>query len=201
MPLFAFVVPAVVTYGTTAWCIVGPVVSLEPLVLDGGGDGGEVAAYTAGLIVIGMLGVRRVRRREAELARAAARLALLLRLRDPELQGALRGAPPHVERLASHPGASERHIVVLAMEVREGVDGLRKVRSLARAFPPPSTPSPRRRTRSARRVPGEGEQRPPAAASSRRLCAGLRIPPSNVVVTVLDADRSSPTATSCASTV
>ena len=189
MPLFAFVVPAVVTYGTTAWCIVGPVVSLEPFVYWTVAATVVMAAYTAGLIVIGMLGVRRVRRCEAEPLALQPASPFYYAFVIPNYKEPFEVLHRTLERLASHPGASERYIVVLAMEVREGVDGLVKVRSLARAFPSAFYAfTSSTHTLGADECPGKASNATAGGRELTRLCAGLRIAPSNVVVTVLDAD-------------
>ena len=189
MPLFAFVVPAVVTYGTTAWCIVGPVVSLEPFVYWTVAATVVMAAYTAGLIVIGMLGVRRVRRCEAEPLALQPASPFYYAFVIPNYKEPFEVLHRTLERLASHPGAAERYIVVLAMEVREGVDGLVKVRSLARAFPSAFYAfTSSTHTLGAAECPGKASNATAGGRELTRLCAGLRIPPSNVVVTVLDAD-------------
>ena len=189
MPLFAFVVPAVVTYGTTAWCIVGPVVSLEPFVYWTVAATVVMAAYTAGLIVIGMLGVRRVRRCEAEPLALQPASPFYYAFVIPNYKEPFEVLHRTLERLASHPGAAERYIVVLAMEVREGVDGLVKVRSLARAFPSAFYAfTSSTHTLGAAECPGKASNATAGGRELTRLCAGLRIAPSNVVVTVLDAD-------------
>ena len=84
-----------------------------------------MAAYTAGLIVIGMLGVRRVRRCEAEPLALQPASPFYYAFVIPNYKEPFEVLHRTLERLASHPGAAERYIVVLAMEVREGVDGLR----------------------------------------------------------------------------
>ena len=106
---------AVVTYGTTAWCIVGPVVSLEPFVYWTVAATVVMAAYTAGLIVIGMLGVRRVRRCEAEPLALQPASPFYYAFVIPNYKEPFEVLHRTLERLASHPGASERYIASTTM--------------------------------------------------------------------------------------
>ena len=163
-----------------------------------------MAAYTAGLIVIGMLGVRhlgggaRRSRSRCSPPRPSTTPSSIPNYKEP-----FEVLHRTMERLASHPGASERYIVVLAMEVREGVDGLVKVTSLARAFPSAfyAFTSSTHTLGAAERVGGKASNATAGGRELTRLCAGLRIRRRTSWSPSWTPICSSPTATSCASTV